>query len=243
MTVSVLVPYTSDCPHRAAAWRWVRARYEALGWEIIEGACDGPWVKARAVEDAYQRSTGDILVVADADVWADTIPDAVATIGVGKTRWACPHGLVRRLTEQSTTRVLEGEAPDGLPLEQAAYTGRVAGGVVVVARDVWDEAPLDMRFVGWGQEDEAWAISLRAVAGRPKRLPGHLWHLWHPPQPRMSRAVGSRQSQLLFMRYCHQREQPLAITESREELARERRRRSLLHHEPFAAGRVADPDA
>jgi hypothetical protein len=61
---------------------------------------------------------------------------------------------------------------------------------------------MDHRFVGWGQEDQAWAIALKCLFGNPWRSQnGPLWHLWHPPQERMSREKGSLSSWDLYSSY------------------------------------------
>jgi hypothetical protein len=62
---------------------------------------------------------------------------------------------------------------------------------------------MDHRFVGWGQEDQAWAIALKCLFGNPWRSQnGPLWHMWHPPQDRMSREKGSPSSWNLYRLYC-----------------------------------------
>jgi hypothetical protein len=42
---------------------------------------------------------------------------------------------------------------------------------------------------------------LRWMAGPAWRSEGPLWHLWHPPQERLTRRVGSRASEQLRGRY------------------------------------------
>lgn len=208
MAVSVIVPYRSDCAHRAAAWRWVRARYELEhpDWQIIEGEPpDGPWCKALAAAAGIARADGDTLIVTDADVWCPELTTAVE----GFATWAVPHYLVRRLTEQATLEVLAGDRPDdGTELEQRPYRGMIGGGIVIVTRDLWHEAPLDARFVGWGQEDQSWGAALSCIAGRPWRGTAPLWHLWHPPQARLTREIGSIESKELRHRYLNARRHP-----------------------------------
>ena len=79
--VSVLVPWR-ETPDRAPLWAYLRAKWTSTfpNWEIIEGSCpDGPWRKGLAVADALTRARGDVLVVADADVWTDGVAEAVST--------------------------------------------------------------------------------------------------------------------------------------------------------------------
>jgi hypothetical protein len=79
---------------------------------------------------------------------------------------------------------------------------------VVLTRGAYDLAPIDPRFVGWGQEDESWALALGCLAGPSWRGTAELWHLWHEPQVRQSRSVGSAASLALHQRYVRARRDP-----------------------------------
>lgn len=160
----------------------------------------GPWCKAAAVAEAVERTSGEVLVVADADVWCDTVDDAVAAVEAGAA-WAVPHGKVHRLTEQATRAVMAGRPFTAAGLCQRPYKGHAGGGIVVLRRDTFETVPMDPRFVGWGQEDDAWGVALATLAGAPWRGAEPLWHLWHPPAERMNRAIGSRDGERLWHRY------------------------------------------
>jgi len=170
-------------------------------WQVVIGRHRvGPWVKARAVADAVSRAAGEVLVVADADVWCDDIALAVDVVTEGAS-WAIPHDQVWRLDPPSTGAVLVGGPLGASGTEQSPYPGRLGGGITVIERMVWDRVPLDARFAGWGQEDEAWGIALWHLVGVPWRGSAPLWHLWHPPQERMDRRTGSPHGRALFTRY------------------------------------------
>lgn len=203
--VAVLVPYRPDNLDRARAWAALEPRWRALGddYELVTApGPEGPWCKARAVHDALQATTAPICVVADADVWCDTVRAAVEVVADGAP-WAMPHTLVRRLNRPGTSAWLEGASFGSSPagLAQHPYQGVEGGGLVVVRRSTLEEVPLDARFTGWGQEDESWALALRTLVGPLHRLTGTLWHLWHPPAPRAGRGVGTLASVELRGRY------------------------------------------
>lgn len=180
MAVGVLVPWSPGCPHREAAWAWVRAKHEEHGWEIVEGhAPPGPWCKALAVQDALSRTTADLLVIADADCWSDGIPTAIEAVEMGHP-WARPHDYVYRLTEAATARQLAGA--EDMDCDPQAYRGVDGGGLVVIQRVVYEDCPLDPRFAGWGGEDVSWSLALHVLVGAPYRVASPLLHLWHPPQ-------------------------------------------------------------
>lgn len=213
MSVSVLVPYRGDDGGpRDKAWAYVRewwGRHQP-GWQVVEGACPpGPWVKARAVADALSRSDGDIILVADSDCVSVGVGRAVAEVEAGEARWAIPHRRVYRLTAAATARVLAGgpiPAPErGRPKVRNAagrvrewqassfdgiHTGAPGGGLVVLPRTLYEEVPLDPRFVQWGQDDLSFGDALTVIVGPPRR-PGKrdpdtpCFHLWHDPPPRI----------------------------------------------------------
>lgn len=216
-SIAVVVPYRGGCEHRDAAWAYVRSRWESYGFPVHVGGCGGLWRKAVAVQDAINQTDAEILIVADADVWTDDIGVAVEAVQHEIVHWAVPHHRVARLTEQATRVVLD-DGPLGGPTIERPYPGTVGGGIVVVRRWLWETAPLDPRFIGWGQEDEAWGISLANHGAAPHRNKhGLLWHLWHPPQPRRTRATGSDESVALFRRYIENPNR--ALEEARRALA------------------------
>jgi hypothetical protein len=207
--VAVLVPYRPTGPDRAAAWEYVRDLWQATypTWQLCVADSPGErWCKAAAVAAALAQTEAPVLVVADADVWCDGAGAAVDAVRGGAAKWAVPHTRVCRLTSLASSLVYEtGEWPlrrTTTTYAQPPYPGRVGGGMVVLGRETYLATPLDPRFTGWGQEDESWALALRRMAGREWRGTEDLWHLWHAPQPRQSRTVGSREGFALYRRYA-----------------------------------------
>ncbi|MGP4114653.1 hypothetical protein ACTWP5_27555 [Streptomyces sp. 4N509B] len=205
-----MIPWRGGCPQREAALAWAARRWRSVGHEPVIGeAPPGPWCKAAAVAAGLPRGDAEVLIVTDADVWCDGIDAAVDAVHTGAS-WAIPHRDVRRLTEDATAAVLHGGELGG-SLDQPAYRGVEGGGITVLRRDLYDVAPLDPRYRGWGQEDEAWALALRTLAGAPWRGAAPLWHLWHPPQRRDSRRWGSIASRTLYRRYQRAARSPGAM--------------------------------
>ena len=206
-SVEVLVPWRGGCSHREAALRWVRGRYR---WPVtVAEALAGEWCKAAAVMPAVEASTADVLVIADADVWTDGVVEAVAAVECGEP-WAVPHTRVLRLTEACSARVMSGD-PEGLEVAEPFYRGVMGGGVTVLPRETCLRVPLDHRFTGWGQEDVAWGYALTTLAGTRWRGSADLLHLWHPPQPRMTRRYGNPHGVALFNRYRRAVNDPAAM--------------------------------
>lgn len=225
MTVSVVVPWSPGCSHRERAWDFVQGRY--AGHEVVTGAGPpGPYNRSAAILDGAAKASGDVLVIADADVFCD-IDRAVAEVATAG--WAVPHRLIHRLSPESTQRVYAGADWRGLPLsndnaqDRRPYRGNATGTLLVIRRDVLDRVPPDARFIGWGSEDNAWAIALRSMVGPGWRGVEDLVHLWHPPQPRLSRVVGTEENRRLLRRYqrarCCRSCMERLVAEAREEVA------------------------
>lgn len=202
MTLALLVPWRAGCAHRGEVWRHLRRRWESEHphAEIVEGRChDGTWRKGAAIIDAALRTDADVVAMVDADVHCD-LAEAIAEAEAG--RWAIPHGNVVRLTESATRTILDG----GQSAErEERYIGHECGGIVVMPRTTLLDVPPDVRFAGWGQEDDSWAAALRSVHGDPWRGTADLIHLWHPPQERIDRRTGSAEGRELFKRYAFAR--------------------------------------
>lgn len=214
-TVEVLVPWLAGCPHRERALDWVKGKYEALGWPVTVAPGGSPWVKAEAVNPAVQASSADIVVIADADVWTDGLPESVRAVELGAP-WGKPHSLVHRLTAASTQALYEGRPWH--ELDQPPYHGVAGGGFIIARRETLLDIPMDPRFIGWGQEDIAYAIALHTLAGPAWLGDADLTHLYHPPQERLSRTWGSMENKRLLRRYAAAKRKPKAMRELLEEI-------------------------
>jgi hypothetical protein len=216
-TTAVIVPYR-EAPGRRPLLQWVGRQWAVAAPHVDFILCTddphgtGPWRKARAVANGINATTADLLVVHDADVWCEETMAAVRAVDAGRAEWAIPHNLVYRLKPRPTRVVLDGGQLVYSPVERKPYTGWPGGGVVVLTRDAWETAPLDPRFEGWGQEDEAWALALLTLVGPPWRGDAPLVHLYHQPAYRRTSKFGSREGKRLFERY-------VTAARSRDEMA------------------------
>lgn len=213
MSVSVLVPYTSGDMWRERAWAFVKAKYESEhpDWELIEGSCEGEWSKGAAVADAFDRASGDVVIVADADSYtdADTMRNAVAQTG-DQHQWIVPHLKVFRLSIAGTRRVYRGDPVHYGHTIREVYAGLPGGGITVLTRSAYAYVGgIDPRFKGWGGEDISFGWALETLCGPGGRLNGDLWHLWHPhAAPSLH---GSPEAEALAGRYRDARLQPVAM--------------------------------
>lgn len=204
-SVSVIVPWKTRCGWRRRAWEWASELYRERfpEWQVVpvSDGLRGKWSKTRAAIDGARTAFGDVLVIADGDVWTEGIGAAVEAVREGAP-WAVPHELVYRFTPEATRSILKGAEPDiSMPTNEPPYVGEAAGGSVVMTRAVFEECPPDPRFLGWGGEDSAWAVALTTLFGAPWRGNAPLWHLYHPPQRRITRTVGSHENRGLYLTY------------------------------------------
>lgn len=212
MTVAVLVPWKPGCAWREKAWAWVQDRFAENHptWEIVTGTTDVEgFSRTQAILDARSKTAADVLVITDADVWCDGLTAAVEH--AERSGWAIPHLLLHRLAESSTLRVLDGadwrgeQLSDDNRQDSRPYRGHEAGTLLVCTAAAFDLAPPDPRFIGWGQEDAAWAAALHTMIGSPWRGRADLFHLWHPPEPRRTRIQGNPANVALGRRYSRAR--------------------------------------
>lgn len=219
MTAAVVTPVGMGDVSRAQAWSAVNQHLWDHGWPVLTNPIDvndQQWVKARAVRAALDAAVppvpdATVLVLHDADVMVPhaDLTAAVQAVESGEYQWAVPHRLVWRLTRRSTERCYEtGELPTAPELERHPYLGVLGGGIVVLRRDLYDQVPLDPRFVGWGDEDVAWGWALGTLAGAPWRGHADLLHLWHPHPAPQQRHNADPDAVQLWRRYRAARDRP-----------------------------------
>lgn len=206
MSTDIILPYAGNSVYRGSALSYVRSRWEDLGFNVIVGETDEPFSKARAVHDALKSSTADVIVVHDADSWSDATTRAITAVEENTALWVVPFRTVRRLDEESTRGVYEG-ADIGGRLLRPVHRMVPGGGICVVRREDYDDAPLDPRFVGWGHEDECWGLALRFVLGPPVIMGDILWHLYHEPADK-SHTPEKKYSRYLRNVYTRARRKP-----------------------------------
>lgn len=226
MRVSIVLPWREGCPDRGAAFRHVTAHLAARypDWEQVIADYPGDWSKARAIIAGAAQADGDVIVMHDTDVLVADLQTAVDRLQ--SAAWVVPHYYVHRLTQSATEAVYRGADPWVLTSEvvERKYRGVKTGGVVVMSRRLLLEYPPDSRFVGWGGEDESWGHLLSTMVGSPWRGNEPLIHLWHPPAPRLTRAVGSVETEALATRYRDASRHPALMQPLHREVADEARK-------------------
>ena len=209
--ISLLVPLGGDDPARLRNWEWLKAHWECVlpDTEIVIGRDRGseqrwcrkpkPFSKAAAVNDAFRRSHGDIIVILDADALlpASTIEYCATRLRhqrqVGKQSWFVPYTHLYRLRRPTTEKLLESDPchPLWIPSPPPAWDidGKDGSGPInvygamcqIIPREAFEiVGGMDTRFRGWGAEDMAFACALDTLWGKHEYTHNDILHLWHP---------------------------------------------------------------
>lgn len=193
MNVAVIVPRRSDGGRRDELWRWVKSRWESEhDWPIHEGHHDeGPFNRSAAINRAARDAGAwDVAIVADSDsfVGKDQIEAAVDTCAT-TGQMTLAYDRFAYLSRAMSDQIMLGFDGDWTPGVEFWIPGTCSS-MVVITRPVWDEAEgFDEGFVGWGGEDVAFSHKAQTFGGGLQRIPGFLWHLWHPPAVHASNDV------------------------------------------------------
>jgi hypothetical protein len=224
--IQVIVPFSATSPERLDAMKWTTLRWVSFGFgvTVAEPVQPGPWRKAAVQAGAAQSAIlrgARVLIFADADVFmtdARRVCDAADHV-LARGGWAMPAHEVWRMTQAASLRVvLQHDPTTSQPTghwlaceSDERHRLHPGGGLTVMSTLAYMECPPDPRFEGWGHEDDAWSYALHCLMGPPRRAAGTLYHLWHPPQDRVSRLFGSEQNRALYARYADARRDPETI--------------------------------
>lgn len=216
--ISLLVPYLSQGDlSRDKVWNWLYEFWkenlpdcEIILGEDKEGRKKWyrrkiiPFSKTSAVNNAFRRSHGDIIVILDADAYfhpAIVVHCAErlrAAREVGIRTWFVPYQHLYRLTQEATKLVLESlprnplwfssppppsdvEGQEGSGDGGPSLHGRHYGAMCqIMPREAFEAAGhMDSGFRGWGGEDVAFLRALDTLWGKHKNTPNDILHLWH----------------------------------------------------------------
>jgi len=150
----------------------------------------GPFNKSWGMNVAYKQSSGDILVVCDADMilQADDLQRAVNACEK-ELDAVRPYGRLIDMTEGETENYIQDKVLPDSPENGRGYDrGHIkeslctAGGIYIITREFFVRTGgMDERFSGWGGEDDVMSIKLQRMSPRvaiARNATG--WHMWHP---------------------------------------------------------------
>lgn len=185
MNEVILVPRRADGGPRDKLWDWCRAWWEReqSHMPIIEGHHDGGLFNRSAAVNRAAALAGDwdVAVLIDSDVICNPERVKAAVRLAHETgQMVLPHDIRKDLSTRGNQKVMAGFEGNWEPLVHTTYRDMVSS-IVVIPRRLWDEiGGFDESFAGWGYEDTAFAAAAQTFGHGIIRMPGELWHLWHP---------------------------------------------------------------
>lgn len=171
--------------YRRMNWETSRARWERMlpDVEIFEGYHDGPETFAPAVAGnraAALAGNWDLAVYVGADFMVQDAQQVRAALAKSAEtgQLTLAHDQTCMLHQEPSERIRNGEEPNHSmgDVHSNSFTG-----VLTFPRPLWDAVGgFDERFVGWGWEDQAFWAASWSMGGGFRRVPGTIYHLWHP---------------------------------------------------------------
>lgn len=183
MSVSVVVPYTHGIKDRDEIWSMIRCKWEKTGYEIVE--VDDPikspqgYNKSAAITKGILSSSGDIIIMADSDVWVNDLDETINKLSQYDV--VVPHDVIWRFDKKTTLGILANRKFIFSRVGGSRQKVVKGGGMVLITRELALEHLPDTRFIGWGAEDWAWFAEL-STFGAVWYGNKTMWHLYHERQ-------------------------------------------------------------
>ena len=185
MTPILLTPWRGGDRHREMNRVAVEQHYAKSGMRhLFVDSSTIRFSRTAARNEAARRTTWDVAAFIDADciVPIETLEAAMdQAFRTGKV--ILPHDRFWPLNEAGTLRAL---AEPNIAKWDPEWTGdpiirKRPSGVIVVPWMAWAAfGGYDERLSGWGFEDTAFLWTAEDLGSGWERMPGPLWHLWHP---------------------------------------------------------------
>lgn len=181
--ISAVVPYR-PAVGRVDAFNFVCEYLESQVEEVV--VCDDggdPFSRGCSINDGVSKASGEILVICDADLIVPAEQLDLALIRVAlHGGMVLPFDRYHYLTGSASLDVMAGVPPTPDTPRQFTMESSV-GGVCVIDRNTFNDVEgFDPRLRGWGGEDYAFWSAVDTLA-TVDRVPGVLYHLWHPTDP------------------------------------------------------------
>lgn len=204
--ISIVIPFrpSAKAPERLRNVLWLEQYWKMNlpGAEVIisdDPEPDKAFSKSVAINRGVEQSTGDVLVLVDADGYLaiDRVLHCAKEIRHARKRghrlWFVPYRQFYRLNEESSLRLLNSDPKYPFVFSEPPSqwdtindtnprTGHHYGAMIqLMPREAfelvggWDE-----RFRGWGGEDHAAMRAMDTLYWPHKTLPTSVLHVWHP---------------------------------------------------------------
>lgn len=106
----MIVPWRHSDERRWQLWSWCRSYWVSHypEFELVEcDSGDEAFTRGRSINEGVEKSSGEILLLADADTLVGHVEEAVRLAEEGNWVVAYPAGMYCALTEQATDVLLK----------------------------------------------------------------------------------------------------------------------------------------
>jgi predicted glycosyltransferase involved in capsule biosynthesis len=180
----IILPWRDpDCVYRRKHFDFL-FDYYSQEFDIVIGDNEGKFNRSAARNSGVDKSTSEISVIIDADNYIP-ISQIHSAIKVAKRKDSLikPFSHFGYLTEEATNSFYVGKnnfkhnADSFINSPEKNFTG----GAYVIKKSLWQKVGgMDEGFIGWGAEDDAFHILIKAKLGNAHYVDGFDYHLYHP---------------------------------------------------------------
>jgi predicted glycosyltransferase involved in capsule biosynthesis len=197
--ISVIIPYKYENKIREELLEVVLEQYRSFSFidEIIIGddtSGEDVFCRAHAINNGVDRSSGDILIIADADIIIHSRTLLMGIKRAKKENFIIPFGSVIYINQETTNRMVAREtvtidemenkpfAKVSIRPESFTYYKKMAGGINIITRELFNKIMgYDKRFINWGYEDIHFCCKILNELGDYNILADEkVYHLQHP---------------------------------------------------------------
>ena len=158
--------------------------YYSKEFDVIVGDNDGKFNRSAARNAGVDATESEVAVIIDADNYINhsQIHSAVK-VAKRKDCLVKPFSHFGYLTEEATNSFYVGMS--SFRFDGSAFINepeqKFTGGAYVMKKRLWQEiGGMDEGFVGWGAEDDAFHLLVKAKVGPAHYIEGFDYHLYHP---------------------------------------------------------------
>lgn len=198
--ISLIIPFSSKNLLRKRTFKWLLEywKHELPNAEIVIGHSKSRvFNKGRALNQAVRKSSGEILVIIDADAYMSgkVIERCAERIleELHNHLWYVPYRHLYRLNSDITRLIVQSDPRHPLRLSsppsdcflddnghKSSYGHRYMAMCAIIPRQAYEMLGcFDERFSGWGGEDVCFLRAMDTLWGKHKSTDNDVLHLWH----------------------------------------------------------------
>jgi predicted glycosyltransferase involved in capsule biosynthesis len=184
MRQQVILPWRDpDCVYRRKHFDFLYDYY-SKEFDVVIGDNEGKFNRSAARNAGVDKSESEVAVLIDADNYIEIsqIKSAIK-VAARKDCLVKPFSHFGYLTEEATNSFYVGK--NNFKPNTDSFINdpekNFTGGAYVIKKSLWQKVGgMDEGFIGWGAEDDAFHILIKAKLGNAHYVDGFDYHLYHP---------------------------------------------------------------